>query len=505
MNVLEVDGEHLTAAGLEEVVREGRPVRLAEAARQRMLRSRRAIEEMLHRGTAVYGVNTGFGRLAEVAIPPEELRQLQQNLLRSHAAGVGPALGREEVRALLLLRANALARGHSGVRPEVVELLLGMLNAGVHPRVPEQGSVGASGDLAPLAHAALVLVGEGEAEVDGQLLPGGEALRRAGLEPIALEAKEGLALINGTQLMEAVGLLAWMGAERLMEWADAVGALSLQALRGIPDPFRAELQALRPHPGQIRSAARLRAYLEGSRLTTAPGELRVQDAYSLRCMPQVHGASRDALEYVGRVLETEINAVTDNPLVFADPPEAISGGNFHGQPLALALDLLAIAVAELGDISERRTERLLNPQSSGLPPFLARNGGVESGLMLIQYTQAALVSENKTLAHPASVDSIPTSAGQEDHVSMGAWAARKARRVVGNVALVLAAEAMAAAAAADLRGPEELAPASSAVYRRIRAVVPPLRGDRSPAAELERLAALLLRETPPGAEIPASA
>ncbi|MDI3299275.1 MAG: histidine ammonia-lyase [Bacillota bacterium] len=497
MEPLEIDGEHLTPDDVEEVAVNGRPVRLAAVARERLGRSRRAVEAMLRRGAAVYGVNTGFGRLADVAIPPEELRQLQRNLLRSHAAAVGPPLAREEVRALLLLRANALARGYSGVRPELVEQILRLLEAGVHPRVPEQGSVGASGDLAPLAHAALVLIGEGEAELGGELLPGGEALRRAGLEPFTLEAKEGLALINGTQLMEALGLLGWLGARRLAEWADAVGALSLQALRGIADAFRPEIQELRPHPGQILSARRLRGYLRGSRLTTAPGELRVQDAYSLRCMPQVHGASRDALEYAGSVLRTELNAVTDNPLVFTDPEEAVSGGNFHGQPLALALDLLAIALAELADISERRTERLLNPQLSGLPAFLARNGGVESGLMLVQYTQAALVSENKTLAHPASVDSIPTSAGQEDHVSMGAWAARKARQVVRNVSRVLAGEAITAAAAVELRGPEGLAPASRAVLERIREAVPPVAGDRSPAGEIERLAALMLREAPP--------
>ncbi|MBX5464347.1 MAG: histidine ammonia-lyase [Clostridia bacterium] len=497
MEPLEIDGEHLTPEAVEEVAAGGRPVRLAAAARERLVRSRRSIEAMLRRGVAVYGVNTGFGRLADVAIPPEELRRLQINLLRSHAAGVGPPLAREEVRALLLLRANALARGYSGVRPELVEQILRLLEAGVHPRVPEQGSVGASGDLAPLAHAALVLIGEGEAELGGELLPGAEALRRAGLAPLELEAKEGLALINGTQLMEALGLLAWLGARRLADWADAVGALTFQALRGVAAAFRPEIQALRPHPGQVLAARRLRAYLRGSRLVSAPGELRVQDAYSLRCMPQVHGASRDALEYVGGVLRTELNAVTDNPLVLPETEEALSGGNFHGQPLALALDFLAVAVAELADIAERRTERLLNPQLSGLPAFLARNGGVESGLMLVQYTQAALVSENKTLAHPASVDSIPTSAAQEDHVSMGAWAARKARQVVRNTARVLAGEALAALRALAMLGDGGLSPASRAVLERLRTAAPPLAGDCPPAPALEALAERMLREPPP--------
>jgi histidine ammonia-lyase len=486
---LPIDGTHLDLEGLEAVARRGRPVALAPAARAAVAASRRVVDDAVARGSVVYGVTTGFGSFADVRIPLDHLRELQLNLLRSHAAGVGEPIGEEETRALMLLRANVLARGFSGVRPETLDLLIAMLNRHLHPLVPSRGSVGASGDLAPLAHLALALVGEGECRFEGRALPTGDALRAAALSPVVLEPKEGIALINGTQLMTALAGLALADASRLTRTADVVGALTLDALEGTDVAFDERIQAARPHPGQTSSARNLRRLLDGSAVRASHRECgRVQDAYSLRCMPQVHGAARDALGYVSRTVAVELNAATDNPMVFADTGEILSGGNFHGQPVAIAADVLAIAVAELGAISERRTERLVNPALSGLPAFLAREGGLHSGLMMAQVTAAALASENKVLAHPASVDSIPTSAGKEDHVSMGATAAHKAARVVAHTGLILAVELIAAAEALEFRRPLRSSPALEAVHALLREAVPPHERDRVLGPEIEATA-----------------
>jgi histidine ammonia-lyase len=419
-----VDGRTLDIAGVEAVARDGAGATLDASARARVAESREVVENILASGDVVYGINTGFGKLAEVLISPDQLEQLQLNLLRSHACGVGEPFPEDVVRAMLLLRANVLATGHAGCRPLVVERILELLEAGVHPVVPSQGSVGASGDLAPLAHLALVLVGEGEACIDGQKLPGGEALVRSGLEPLHLEAKEGLALINGTQASAAVGALAIADARRLADAADVICALTLDAMAGTDAAFDPAVHAARPHPGQMVSAARLLNLLLGSDIRESHRECgRVQDAYSLRCSPQVHGAARDALEHAHTVVEIELNSATDNPMVFAEG-RLISGGNFHGAPIAAVFDYLAATLTDLASISERRLARMVDTALSDLPRFLSPNAGLNSGFMMVQVSAAALVSECKTLAHPASVDSIPTSAGQEDHVSMSTWAAR---------------------------------------------------------------------------------
>ena len=489
---LPIDGQSLDLAALESVARSGRAVLLAATARDAVLASRRVVDEAVARGAVVYGVTTGFGNFADVHIPLDRLRELQLNLLRSHAAGVGAPLGEAETRALMLLRANVLARGFSGVRLETLELLIALLNARVHPVVPAQGSVGASGDLAPLAHLALALVGEGECVVEGRRLPGSEALRAIGAAPLVLEPKEGLALINGTQLMTAVGGLAVAEALRLVRSADLVGALTLDALEGTDVAFDPRIHAARPHPGQAASARNLKRLLARSAVRDSHRDCgRVQDAYSLRCMPQVHGAARDAIGYVARVHQVEMNSATDNPMVFAETGEILSGGNFHGQPVAIAADLLAIAVADLGAISERRTERLVNPSLSGLPAFLAREGGLHSGLMMAHVTAAALASENKVLAHPASVDSIPTSAGKEDHVSMGPAAAWKAARVVANTGRVLAVELLAGCEALEFRRPLRSSPPLEAVLSRVRATVKAHGQDRVLGPEIEALAELV--------------
>jgi histidine ammonia-lyase len=478
---------------LEAVARGRRPVVVSPAARERVAAARRVVDDAVARGTPVYGVNTGFGSFSDVHIAGDRLRELQLNLVRSHAAGVGDPLDEAETRGLMLLRANVLAKGYSGVRPETLDLLVAMLNAGVHPVIPSQGSVGASGDLAPLAHLARALVGEGEVKAGASgRVPAGDALRAAGLSPIVLEAKEGLALINGTQLMAAVGGLALAEALRLARAADVVGALTLDCLKGTDAAFDPRIQEARPHPGQAASAANLRALLAGSPLRESHrGCGRVQDAYSLRCMPQVHGAARDALAYVERTYSIELNAATDNPMVFAETGEMRSGGNFHGEPVAIAADVLAIAVAEIGAISERRIERLVNPVLSDLPAFLAREGGVQSGLMLAHVTAAALASENKSLAHPASVDSIPTSANKEDHVSMGVTAARKAARAVANVRRILAVELLCASQALEFHRPLRTSAPLEAVHAVVRERVAALDGDRSPAPDIEHLASLL--------------
>ncbi|RMH12149.1 MAG: histidine ammonia-lyase, partial [Gemmatimonadetes bacterium] len=455
MNAVVVDGHTLTLADVEAVARGVRPVRLADEAVAAMARSRAFIESLLASGETIYGVTTGFGRLADVRISPAEQAELQRNLVRSHAAGAGEPLADEVVRAIMLLRANALARGHSGCRPEVVELLIACLEQGIHPLVPRAGSVGASGDLAPLAHVALALIGEGRVRVDGRVQPAGEALRAAGLTPLTLEAKEGLALINGTQATTALGVLAFRRAERALATADVAGLLSLEGLLGTPEAFRSEVHATRPHPGQRLTGGRLCALIEGSEIRESHrhGDPRVQDAYGLRCMPQVHGAARNALGYVGDVLRTEVNATTDNPLVFPDEEAVVSAGNFHAQVVSAALDFLCIALADVGAICERRIERLLNPDLSGLPAFLTPEPGLRSGFMIAQVTAVDLLAELRVLAHPASVDSVPTSANQEDHVSMGLAAARKAWAAVEAFETIVAIEVLAAAQAVEYRRP----------------------------------------------------
>ena len=463
-------------------------------ARERMAASRAVIDRVAASGETVYGVTTGFGDLADVRISPEQTATLQRNLVRSHAAGVGEPLPEEVVRAMLVLRVNALAVGLSGVRPELADLLVAMLNAGVHPHIPSRGSVGASGDLAPLAHLALVVIGEGEAVVGGRRLAGTDALAAAGLEPMELQAKEGLALLNGTQLMAALGALAAADARRLVITADVVGAMSLEAMLGTASAFDEALIGARPHPGQIASAARLRGLLADSEIGAShrSSPHRLQDPYSLRCMPQVHGAVHDALAPLEGVLAVEMNAATDNPLVFPDG-RVVSGGNFHGEPLALALDHARVALTALATISERRTARLVDARLSGLPAFLAVEPGLESGLMIAQYTAAALVNELKTVAHPASVDTIPTSANQEDHVSMGATSALLLREAVDQVTAVLAVEALCAARGLDLRAPLRPGQGVATAHAAVRAAVPPLGADRPPGPDIAALAQLIAR------------
>ncbi len=472
-------GTPLDIAQVVDVARRGREVRLDEAARRRVEKARQFIEEIVANGRTVYGVTTGFGKLANVRIAPADVQQLQRNLIRSHAVGVGEPFATDVVRAMLLLRAQSLSHGNSGVRPELVDLLVSMLNHGVHPVVPSQGSVGASGDLAPLAHMALALIGEGHAEYHGAVLPSADALAAAGLAPLVLEAKEGLALINGTQAMTAVGALVLHDATRLVAAADIAAAMSLEALKGSRMPFDPRVASLREHPGQAESAANVFAISDQSPIHASHADCdKVQDAYSLRCVPQVHGASRDALRHAVQTVTREINAVTDNPLLFPGDDTVISAGNFHGQPVALVMDYAKIAIAELANISERRVEHMLDPAVSGLPAFLATQGGLNSGLMISQYTAASLVSENKVLAHPASVDSIPTSANQEDHVSMGTISARQCAMILENVRWVIAIEVLNATQALDFHRPLEPGPGVAAAAKLVRSVVPPLDADR---------------------------
>ncbi|MGZ4482400.1 MAG: histidine ammonia-lyase [Gaiellales bacterium] len=488
-------GSDLTIEDVERVALAGAPVELGPEALAKIGASRALIERAAAAQTPTYGVNTGFGRFVDVAISAGDTGRLQLNLLRSHACGVGEPFDPEVVRAAMLLRANALATGASGVRPETVELLVAMLNGCVHPMVPSRGSLGASGDLAPLAHLALPLVGEGRAWIGGELLGGAQALARAGLTAVELGAKEGLALINGTQFMTAIGSLALARAHRMTKVADLAAALSVEATRGSRTPFSPEIHELRPHAGQIASAANLYALLDRSEINESHRWCgRVQDAYSLRCSPQVHGAARDALGYVERTVAIELNAATDNPLVFADRDEVLSNGNFHGEPVAIALDTLKIALAELAGISERRIERMVNPtMSEGLPPFLTEEGGLNSGFMIPHYVAASLVAENKVLCHPASVDSIPTSAGQEDHVSMGATAAVHAWQVCANVERVLAIELLCGAQGVDFLAPLRPGPGIAALHGALRELSPHLGDDRSLADEIE-LVALRVRD-----------
>jgi histidine ammonia-lyase len=485
-----LSGNDLRVEDVWEVAVGGVQVALAEEARGKMAAARALVE---HSPEHTYGVNTGFGRFVSESIPDDQVAELQLRLLRSHACGVGEPYPDEVVRAAMLLRANALAKGYSGARVETVELLIECLNRGILPRVPARGSVGASGDLAPLAHLALPLVGEGQAWFDGALLPGAEALAAAGLEPTVLAAKEGLSLINGTQFMAAMAALLLVRARRLAHVADLACALSLEALQGSRTSFHPAIHEARPLRGQLDSAANIHRLLEGSAIIESHRWCdKVQDAYSLRCAPQVHGASRDLLDHVQSTVAIELNAATDNPLVLVDEGIVVSNGNFHGQPLAFGLDALAMAVAELASISERRVERLVNPSlSEGLPPFLTLEGGLNSGFMIPQYVAASLVSENKSLCHPASVDSIPTSAGQEDHVSMGNASGLKALQVVANVEHALAIELLAGAQAIEFLAPLEPGPGVRATHDVVRGLSERLRDDRSLAGDIERVAAAI--------------
>jgi histidine ammonia-lyase len=485
-----LDGRSLTIGDVVAVAAHRAPASLAPEARTRIARTRAVVTELVRRNAVVYGVTTGFGKLSDVAIPGDRLAELQVNLVRSHAAGVGPLLPEREVRAMMLLRANVIAKGYSGARADLAELLLGMLNAGLYPPVPEQGSVGASGDLAALAHLALSLIGEGDLLVAGVPAPAADRLRHAGLAPLVLGPKEGLTLINGTQAHTAVAALALRDARQLWDTAHVAGAMSLDALLGTPEAFDARIQEARGQAGQATSAALLRALCEASEIREShrDGDPRVQDAYALRCMPQVHGPVLDAIEFAEGLVGRELNAATDNPLVF-DDGTLLSGGNFHGQAVALALDVLAIALTNLATMSERRTDRLVHPDlNQGLPPFLARDAGVHSGFMMAQVTAAALASECKVLAHPASVDTIPTDGSKEDVVPMAMAAAWKLRRIVHNVRHVLAIELMCAAQGLDYRAP--LKPGRGAARGRttVRALVPPLEGDRVLADDIARLA-----------------
>jgi histidine ammonia-lyase len=472
-------GEAISMKDVVAVAR-GEPAALSPSAAERMRASRQIVDDKVSAGDTVYGVTTGLGSLATVRLEPDEVRRLQHDLLRSHAVGVGPPLGDREVRAMLFLRAHVLALGYSGVRPVVAQRLIELLNRGVIPIVPEQGSLGASGDLAPLAHLALPLIGEGEVSYQGERMPGRTALDRVGIEPLALEPKEGLSLINGTQGMLAVGLLAAHCGAALAGAADVAAAMTIEAILATDRPFDERIHLLRPHPGQRASAANLRTLLGGSEIVASHRDSRhlVQDAYSLRCAPQVHGAFRDTLAHAERVMAVEMGSVSDNPIVL-EGGDVLSGGNFHGQPVAVALDAVALATVSLASISERRLYRLLDPSTNnGLPAFLVDRAGMNSGLMLVQYTAAALVSESKGLAHPASVDSIPSSAGQEDHVSMGMTSARHARDCLANAEIVIALEILAAAQGIDLRKPLEPAPGTASAVAAIREAVPFLDGDR---------------------------
>ena len=495
MSSLHLDGQPLSLAEIEAVALDGCRVEIASSARERMAAGRALIEKILAAGQTVYGVNTGFGKLADVRVPADKLAQLQTNLVRSHAGGVGNPLSEGEVRAMLLLRANVLAKGFSGNRLEVVDLLAAMLNTGVTPVIPERGSVGASGDLAPLAHLALVVIGEGEAFYKDERVTGTEALARAGLKPLQLAAKEGLALLNGTQAMTAVGALAVARAQRLTRLADVAGAMSLEALMGTPAAFDARIHTARPHKGQIAVAEHLMRLLAGSEIREShrTGDTRVQDAYCLRCMPQVHGAVRGVLDHVTGVLETEAGSATDNPLIFPDGSQleesVISGGNFHGAPLAYAFDYAAVALTDLASITERRIDRLLNPDiNEGLPAFLAGDPGLSSGFMMAQIVAAALINECQVLATPSSTGSIPTDGGKEDHVSMGMTGALKLRQIVENAERVVGIELMCAAQALEFRRPLKSSTSVEGAYGAVRAVVAQLGEDRVLSGDMEAMA-----------------
>ena len=488
---MELNGRQISLTEMAAVALDGSPVQIAAAAHPRILASRKIVDEIVARDAVVYGVSTGFGKLSDVRIPRDELRQLQLNLVRSHACGVGPPLSEPEVRAMMLLRANVLALGFSGIRLEVIQRLCEMLNRRVHPVVPEKGSVGASGDLAPLAHLALSLIGEGEAFFEGERMESSAALRRAKLEPIRLEAKEGIALLNGTQAMHSVGGLSILRAKRLSCVADVAGAMTLEALKGTPAAFDPRLQEARPHPGQKAAADHLLFLLQGSEIRKShlKNDPRIQDAYSLRCMPQVHGAVRDSLSHCEQVLLVESASATDNPLIFAESGDVISGGNFHGAPLALTFDYAAIALTDLMSISERRIDRLVNPDlNEGLPAFLARHPGMQSGFMIPHVVAVSLLNEAKVLAHPASIDNLPTSGGKEDHVSMGMTGALKLRSIVGLAENLLAIELLAAGEGLEHRRPLKAGDGVERAFEALRKIAKPLMHDRSLSGDIMRVA-----------------
>jgi len=488
---MELSGETLALSEIAPVAFGDEKIQIASSARKRMATARKVIDDIVARDAVVYGVNTGFGKLADVRIPHKDIGALQLNLVRSHACGIGPPLSEPEVRAMMVLRANVLALGFSGIRPEVVDLLCEMLNHRVHPVVPEKGSVGASGDLAPLAHLALSLIGEGEAFLDGKRMASAEALKRAKLKPVKLAAKEGLALLNGTQAMHAVGGLSILRAQRLANLADVAGAMTLEGLRDTPTAFDARLQDARPHSGQKAAAAHLRALLEKSQIREShrKNDPRVQDAYSIRCMPQVHGALRDVLAHCEQILSVESASATDNPLVFAKTGDVISGGNFHGAPLGLAFDYAAIALTDLMSISERRIDRLINPdKSEGLPAFLAHHPGLESGFMIAHVAAASLLNEARVLAHPASIDNVSTSGGKEDHVSMGMTSALKLRSIVDLAENLFAIELLAGTEALEHRHPLRAGKGVERAFKIVRGAAPALTTDRPLSGDIARVA-----------------
>lgn len=491
MNEIIIDGNSLTIEDVVMVARNGYKVRISEEAEKKVVKARNLVDKFVEEGRVEYGITTGFGKFADVVISKENTKELQKNLIMSHACGVGDELPHEVVRAVMLLRANALSKGYSGIRLSTLKTLIDMLNKDVCPVIYEKGSLGASGDLAPLAHMVLTMLGEGEAYYNGKRMSSIDAMKAAKIDTVELEEKEGLALINGTQVMTAIASLAVYDAVNLSKAADITGAMTVESLRGITDAYYYRVNEVRPQVGQIACAKNLLRILKGSSLTTKQGELRVQDAYTLRCIPQIHGASKDAINYAKNVVEIEINSATDNPLIFEDEEKVISGGNFHGQPIALAMDFLGIAVSELADVSERRIERLVNYQLNDLPPFLTKGGGLNSGFMITQYVAAALVSENKVLAHPASVDSIPSSANQEDHVSMGTIAARKCRDIIYNVTKVLGIEYLAASQALYFRENAKLGEGTEKAYELIRSEIKPFDKDRIMYPEINKASDLV--------------
>jgi histidine ammonia-lyase len=485
MKAIPLGFDGMTLDQLVAIARDGAHAKLSEGSQERIRLTRQMVDNWVEDEKTIYGITTGFGALSDVVISKKDTRKLQENILMSHAAGVGDPLDKQYVRATMALRIKDLARGHSGIRLETVEHLVALLNWGVCPVIPEKGSVGASGDLAPLAHLALVLVGLGEAFFKGQRMSGRQVLSKCGLKPIQLEAGEGLALVNGTQVMTAIGGLAVFDAINLSKMTDIAAAMSLEVLMGSRTEFNRRIHQVRPHPGQADAAANMERLVQNSEIITSHKDCgRVQDAYTLRCSPQVHGATKDAIRYCRKVIETEMNSSTNNPLIYAEDQEFLLGGNFHGQPVALALDFLGMAVAELANISERRIERLVNPMLSGLPAFLVGDGGLNSGFMIAQYTAAALVSENKVLCHPASVDSIPTSANKEDHVSMGTISARQCRDVIANTEEVIAIELLCGAQALDLLTNIKPGEGTLAAYQVIRKAIPHLESDRILASDI---------------------
>lgn len=492
MEKIIITGNTLTIDEVVSVCRNFCEVELSQAAVDKIKESRKIVDEFVENEDVVYGITTGFGKFSDVSISKEESKLLQKNLIITHAVGAGKPFDTEVVRGIILLRINNLAKGYSGARLETIQTMIDMLNKRVHPVVPQKGSLGASGDLAPLSHMVLPMIGLGMAEYMCEVIPGNEAMARAGIQIVELTSKEGLALINGTQVMTAVGALTIYDALNLVKASDIAAALSFEAQNGVVNALDHKVHDVRPHKGQMDTAKILLQLLEESKMTTRQGEIRVQDAYSLRCTPQVHGASKDAINYVRERVEIEINSVTDNPIIFPETREGISGGNFHGQPMALCFDFLGIALAELANISERRLERLVNPALSGLPAFLVEQGGLNSGFMIVQYSAAALVSENKVLAHPASVDSIPSSANQEDHVSMGTIAARKAKEIMENVRRVIAMEIMCACQGIDLRGNKGLGKGTAPVYEAVRSQVQTLTEDRPLYEDINKCEELII-------------